>query len=92
MDTLVIRLAEHCFAFWMGNKREQQLLAEARGLDCSVLQSLEQHHFAYQQVGPRSAWTICQPVPLVLKKVSGHEIGHQTPSGAAPQRDAQPVT
>jgi len=70
MDTLVIRLAEHCFAFWMGNRKEQQLLAEARGLDCALLASLEQHHFAYQQVGPRSQWTVCQPVPYVLSKQS----------------------
>jgi hypothetical protein len=99
MDTLVIRLAEHCFAFWMGNRKEQQLLAEARGLDCSVLSSLEQHHFAYQQVGPRSEWTICQPVPLVLKADSGkkrlssrHETRHQDEGSQLPEQDRQPVT
>jgi hypothetical protein len=99
MDTLVIRLAEHCFAFWMGNRKEQQLLTEARGVDCSVLASLEQHHFAYQQVGPRSEWTICQPAPLVLKAAPGKrnissspEKRHQEQGSQLPEQDRQPVT
>jgi hypothetical protein len=66
METLVIRLAEHCFTFWMGNKKDQQLLADARGVDCAVLSTLQTHHFAYHQNGMRE-WQICTPAPLVLK-------------------------
>jgi len=69
METLVIRLAEHCFSFWMGNPKEQRLLADCRGLDCSVLSTLEQWHFAYQANGPRSQWTVCSPAPKVIGKV-----------------------
>jgi hypothetical protein len=66
METLVIRLAEHCFTFWMGNRKDQQILADARGVDCTVLSTLHAHHFAYHQNGMRE-WTVCTPAPLVLK-------------------------
>lgn len=89
MDTLVIRLAEHCFAFWMGNRKEQELLSQARGIDCAVLSSLEQHHFAYQQVGPRSAWTVCAPVPYVLKKQSARPKKRDVVS--EPEAEAEPA-
>ena len=88
METLVIRLAEHCFAFWTGNKKEQQILAECRGLDCSVLSSLEQHHFAYQQVGPRAQWTVCQPAPLVLKGVKSVAVRRSEPE---PEQVQEPI-
>lgn len=88
METLVIRLAEHCFSFWMGNPKEQQLLASCRGLDCAELATLEQHHFAYQQNGPRSEWTHCGPAPLVLKKVNSVAARRST---AQPERVPEPI-
>jgi hypothetical protein len=86
METLVIRLAEHCFSFWMGNRGDQDILAKARGIDCSVLSTLQPHHFAYHQNGARE-WTICTPAPLVLK----HESGRKVKSGSAPVGDREPV-
>lgn len=97
METLVIRLAEHCFAFWMGNKKEQQILTECRGLDCATLSDLQPHHFAYQQIGPRSQWTICQPVPYVLGRPSAQSKGKRHADNrmgdpAAEDREPQTAT
>lgn len=87
METLVIRLAEHCFTFWMGNRGDQEILAKARGIDCTELSTLALHHFAYHQNGARE-WTICAPVPLVLKG----EIRHNVKSEEAPVQDPEPIT
>lgn len=65
METLVPRLAEHCFAARMVNREDQKILASTRGLDCSVLGSLPDYHFAYHKK-PMTEWIICPPVPLVL--------------------------
>ena len=65
METLVIRLAEHCFTFWMGNKGDQKILAAARSVDCEVLSTLGTFHFAYHTNGQRE-WIVCSPAPKVL--------------------------
>lgn len=87
METLVTRLAEHCFVFWMGNRKDQQMLADNRSVDCAVLSTLPPHHFAYHQNGMRE-WMICAPAPLVLKGENGRKVK----SKAAPAGDPEPVT
>jgi hypothetical protein len=87
METLIIRLAEHCFAFWMGNKKDQQILADCRGVDCSVLSTLQAHHFAYHVNGPRSEWTVCSPAPLVLKP----DLRRDAKSEPEPAQDQIPI-
>lgn len=60
-ETLVFRLAEHCFAFRTLNGQDLALISRARGLDCSELKDLEPYHFAYHHVSA-SEWRICGPV------------------------------
>jgi len=86
METLVMRLAEHCFAFWVGNRKDQQLLADARGVDCAVLSTLQEHHFGYHQNGMRE-WAVCTPAPLILKGENGRKVK----SEPAPVADQEPV-
>lgn len=86
METLVIRLAEHCFTFWMGNKSDQDILAKARGIDCAVLSTLQTHHFAYHQNGMRE-WAICSPAPLVLKP----DLRRDAKSEPQPAQDQIPI-
>ena len=65
METLVIRLAEHCFVFWMGNKNDQKLLSDARGVDCTALATLKEFHYGYHTNGQREL-IVCSPAPKVL--------------------------
>ena len=65
METLVPRLAEHCFAARMVNREDQKVLASTRGVDCGILGALPDYHFAYHKK-PMTEWIICPPVPLVL--------------------------
>jgi hypothetical protein len=88
METLVIRLAEHCFSFWMGNRKDQQILSDARGIDCAVLSTLQTHHFAYHQNGARE-WTICSPAPLVLKGENVHTAKAEAPTSEMSAVDLQ---
>lgn len=81
METLVPRLAEHCFAARMVNREDQKILASTRGLDCAILGELPDYYFAYHKK-PASQWIICPPVPLILPPRNG---------GPAPQRDAAPT-
>lgn len=62
-DTLVFRLAEHCFAFWTGNELDLKLLKGARGVDPEALTELERYQFAYHQAGSRT-WQVCDRLPL----------------------------
>lgn len=82
METLVIRLAEHCFSFWMGNRKDQQILADCRGVDCGELARLQVHHYAYHHNGERQ-WTLCSPAPLVLPGVKS--IAQRRPAEAKPE-------
>lgn len=65
METLLPRLAEHCFTFQLVNVSDQKILRDARGLDCSSLGQLPPYYVAYQKK-PATQWTVLAPVPLVL--------------------------
>lgn len=82
METLVPRLAEHCFAARMVNREDQKVLASTRGLDCSLLGQLPDYYFAYHKK-PMTEWVICPPVPLVLPPRNPTRIPESSPSPAA---------
>lgn len=61
LDTIALRVAEHCFAFTQPSEEWRAKLSSDRGLDCSELATLEQFEFAYHRHG-RKAWELCQPI------------------------------
>lgn len=65
MDTHVPRLAEHCFSMRIFHAKEEELLRDARGIDCSELKTLEKFHFGYHTHG-MDHWEVCPPVEKVF--------------------------
>ncbi len=68
-ETLVARLAEHCLAFRQLHGQDLALLREARGIDCGVLSTLPDWHFAWHRHG-LPEWHVFGPVPFVLRRHS----------------------
>lgn len=80
METLLPRLAEHCFTFQMVNAMDQKILSSARGLECSNLGELPPYYVAYQRK-PATQWTVIPPVPLVLPERSFSHVPQKTSEG-----------
>ena len=69
METLVTRLAEHCFCFWCGNQKDQQLIGQLRSCEAYELGTLERppsaRHYAYHAIGTME-WLICPSVENIF--------------------------
>lgn len=69
METLVVRIAEHCFCFWCGNHKDRDMIAGCRSVDSEILQELQRppsdKHYAYHGIGAQQ-WIVCKSVENVI--------------------------
>lgn len=70
IETLTLRMAEHCISFWVG-PTEAAHIAVSRGIASTKLTQLRPYHSAYHRMGPGNVeWEETGPVELVFPKRS----------------------
>lgn len=91
METLLPRLAEHCFSFAMHNLADRRILAATRGCACEELALLpgppRSYDYGYHRVGARS-WRLLGAVDDVLAAHKGRL--HSVPANS--ETEAEPAT
>lgn len=87
METLVVRIAEHCFAFWCGNHGDRDIIARCRGVEAEILQELQrppsQQHYAYHGIGQQE-WLVCPSVENVISATGRASRGRKARLADAP--------
>lgn len=86
MDTLVARIAEHCFAFHTNHAKDVALLSDARAVDCSQLAQLPRFHFGYHYQGS-DEWVMCGAVDNLMDRPAPAQRTNFEPSSDAQSED-----